>query len=136
MFRSDGCPASDVMAPPSAAPESNSRRDSIGDSFAIWTSESGIWMPTRMPNSGLLTPNSIGAGQEDAQDERRDAKKAGADEEERVSVEERPAGCQALDHHPGAALGELADVGVRRTEKRVLRRRVAEAGQTGHIGDE
>ena len=41
-----------------------------------------------------------------------------------------------LDNHSREALGELADVRVRRTEERVLRRRITDAGQARHVGDE
>src|SRR6476660_7042307 len=54
-----------------------------------------------------------GTGEDDAEEQRRDAEQAGADEEQRVGVEQRPAGGEPLDPHPRKALREFADVGVR-----------------------
>src|SRR4051812_31288211 len=77
-----------------------------------------------------------GTSEEDAQDERRHAEQAGADEKQRVRIEQRPPGGEPLDPHTRKTLRELTDVGVRRAEQRVLRRRVAEARQARHVGDQ
>src|SRR2546423_14160986 len=51
-------------------------------------------------------------GEDDAEDERGDAEQPGADEEERVGIEQRPSRGKPLHPYPGEALREFADVGV------------------------
>src|SRR4051794_10142825 len=88
---------------------------------------------SRLGGRGLRVTR--GTSEEDAQDERRDAEQAGADEKQRVRVEQRSSGGEPLDPHTRKPLREFTDVGVRRAEQRVLRRRVAEARQARHVGD-
>src|SRR5262249_23642106 len=75
-------------------------------------------------------------GQHEAQEERRDAEEAGTDEEQPVGLDERPSDREPLDPDAREALRELADVGVRRAQQRILRRRVAETRQARHVGHE
>src|SRR5437773_2499960 len=69
----------------------------------------------------------------DAEDERRKAKQTGADEKQSVRIDERPSRGEPLDPHAGEPLRELADVGVRRAQERVLCGRVAETRQARHV---
>src|SRR5438874_660368 len=85
-------------------------------------------MPLRLVDARAL--GSTGGTREDeAQDERGNAKQAGANEKERVPFEQRAAGRQMLDDHAREPFRKLSDVGVCGAEKRILRRRVAEARQ-------
>src|SRR6478672_13340432 len=59
----------------------------------------------------------------DAEEERGKPEQTGADEEQAVGLNQRPADREPLDHHTRESLGEFADVGVRRTQQRVLRGR-------------
>src|SRR4029453_2348284 len=74
-----------------------------------------------------------GTREHDAEDERRKAKKTGANEEECVGVEQRTSGRELLDPQTGKPFRELADVGVCRAEQRVLRRSIAKTRQTRHV---
>src|SRR5947207_8735653 len=77
-----------------------------------------------------------GTREKDTEDERGDADQTDDDEEDRVSLEQRAAGRKPFNHYAREPLRELADVRVRRAEQGVLRRGVADAGQTRHVGDE
>ncbi len=52
------------------------------------------------------------APEHEAEDDGRDAEKAGADEEEGVALEQGSSARQPLDDHAGKTFGELADVRV------------------------
>src|SRR2546429_4170451 len=54
-----------------------------------------------------------GTRENDAQDQRGDAEKAGADEKERVAFEQRAPGRQPLHHDSRESFGEFPDVGIR-----------------------
>src|SRR6266545_1346023 len=72
----------------------------------------------------------------DAEDERRKAKKTGANEEESVCVEQRAPGRESLDPHTGKPFREFAHVRVRGAQQRVLRGSIAKTRQARHVGDE
>src|SRR5437867_8125078 len=74
-----------------------------------------------------------GTRKHDAEDERRHAQETGANEKKSVRFDQRPADCQSLDPHARESLGELADVGVRGAQQRVLRRSIAETRQARHV---
>src|SRR3954447_7897663 len=70
---------------------------------------------SRLGGRGLRVTR--GTSEEDAQNERRDAEQAGADEKQRVPVEQRSSGGEPLDPHTRKTLREFTDVGVRRAEQ-------------------
>ena len=73
--------------------------------------------------------------EEDAENQRGHAKKASIRRKLR-QFEQRPPGRQLLDHHAGEPLRQFADVGVGGAEQRILRRRVTDARQRRHVGDQ
>src|SRR4051794_36352838 len=90
-----------------------------------------------LPTSALsVLCGTCGTREHEAEDERRHAEQSRADEEEPVRLDQRTSGCEALHPHAGEPLRELADVRVRRAQERVLRCRVPEAGEAGHVGHE
>src|SRR5262245_17673749 len=89
--------------------------------------------------SSALTRSALtkrGARQNDAEDERRNAKQPGANERESVPVDERAPRGQPFAPHAGESLREFADVSVRGAQQRVLRRSIAETREARHVCDQ
>src|SRR6185295_6784682 len=88
--------------------------------------------PRRLAGLGSGPGITRGAGEYDAQDEGRNSQQCGADEEARVRLGQRAADAQRIHPHARESLRSFADVGVGRTQQRVLRRGIPEAGETRH----
>src|SRR5437762_7983491 len=85
----------------------------------------------------VCVPGSMrDARKQNAQNKRRNAEETCTDEEEPVGVEQRPSCREVLHPHAGESFRKLTDVGIRGAEQGVLRRRVAEAREARHVGDE
>src|SRR5437868_13781330 len=84
-------------------------------------------------NSALSRLGTRDTREDDAEDQRGQAEETGTDEEESVGVEQWPADAEAFDDDTGEAFRELADIGIRGTQQRVLRGGIADAGQARHV---